>query len=126
VQDLDLISLPALHPDEEELISGDGIRIELAMYPLIDDLEFMKKARDSLACKELVGITPDEPPGGPLEALLINEPDKGCGLKALRKMTRRSFAMWYVGNKCESDAAGPECGQIYSDVEIVKDRSAIL
>jgi len=115
-QDMDLISFPALGPDQEAMIAGEGIRIELAMYPLSDP-EFMALARAKLTCDELQGTTPEEPEGGPRQALLINEEGKGCGVKAIGKYSRKSFAMWYVGKKRMFEASGRYVVTVRNGVE---------
>lgn len=110
-QDSDFFSLPALDPVQETKAARDGISMELKLYPLAGDPEFVKKANKAFACNELRGtVLPaepgDAPPGGPRDALLIDEPDKGNGVKASQRMKRNSFGMWYVGNKPESEPSG--------------------
>jgi hypothetical protein len=87
---LPAVSLPVYSPVQEEQLAGEGIRVFLSQYPMPGG-EFKTKA-DAAILKAVLQVG-----GAQRCVLLINEGEKGVGVRVVGDFEAGSFFGFYIG-----------------------------
>jgi hypothetical protein len=85
-------------PGDELLLSGDGIRLKVQLYPFDDDPEFQQKVDDMLKRRRAKGLEKF-----PRTVLLINEGEFGVGAHGPDAYEQGEFLGFYMGVSLRMD-----------------------